>query len=236
MRYLSSFFVLGFLLASAGLAHAGTPCRDFELKDRDSGEVVSGCASLSVDSNKKDPPQLSPAMADHKRFGWKVVALNRGDMLAGMGIRPGDVLIQVNGYDMAAQATPAVLGEILGGYDKLIIVVGKKPLVKSAASSAATTTAAANTTLAASATPSKGTVVMQVTKGARGLTLNTVEPGSYFASIGVQPGDTLLKIAGQDVTDLASLSRLEKMAKNMDEVHVIILRAGSEMDLMVKSQ
>ena len=236
MRSLFSFLVFGLFLANAALVQAGTPCRDFELKDRDSGEVVKGCASLSVDSNKKNPPQLSPALVNHKRFGWKIVSLNRGSILAGMGLRPGDVLLQVNEYNMAAQETPAILGGILGDYKKLSIVIGQKASLALSPAQTPSHPAAANTTSAQSPAPNKGQIVMQVTKGPRGLTLNTVEPGSYFASIGVQAGDTLLKIAGQNVTDLSTLSRLEKLAKNMDEVHVIILRAGTEMDLMVKAQ
>lgn len=217
----TSWIIALMSLTLAQLSFAGTPCRDYVLTDLDSGETVTGCASLSVESNKNQPPQLSPARQQRVRFGWKLSGLSRADLFSRMGLRPGDVLLKVNGIDMASQETPAKLGEILGTNAKLVIVIGQKPLSQAAA---APSPSAANTQ------------IIQITKGARGLTLNTVEPGSYFANIGVQPGDTLLKIADQEVTDLASLQRLEQQAKGMDQVHVVILRQGQEMDMLIKSQ
>jgi type II secretory pathway component PulC len=205
--------VLLALLLSAPLR--AETCRSYQLVDNDTGERVEGCAPLSVSSNLSNPLQVVPALHDKVRFGWKIASLTRGDLLARMGLRPGDVLLMINGHDLAARADPAIIAEALAGSDTLVVTVGSKPR---------------------SGPPAQAVQVMEVTRGGQGIKLDVIPDDGFFATIGLQPGDTVLKIGGQSVTDMASLLRLEKEAEAMPEVHVLIRRGGKELDLLVKTQ
>ncbi|MFH1808598.1 MAG: hypothetical protein ABIJ09_07630 [Pseudomonadota bacterium] len=194
---------------------AAETCRSYEVIDTDTGERVEGCAQTSVSSSLSTPLQVVPALRDRVRFGWKIASLTRGDLLARIGLRPGDVMLAINGYELAVRDNPAIIAEVLGGSDKLVITVGSKPRTAPAV---------------------QPVQVMEVTKNNRGIKLDTIPDDGFFATIGLQPGDTVLKIAGQSVTDMTSLTQLEKQASNMPEVHVLILRGGKELDLLVKTQ
>jgi len=156
-----------------------------------------------------------PAMLNNVRFGWKIAELSRGDVLARIGLHVGDVLLMINGFDLAAQATPDKIAEVLANNDKLVLTIGSKPRA---------------------AGPASKVEVTEVVKAGKGLRLDKIPPKSFFANIGLEPGDTILSIAGRPVNDVDSLTKMEKEAEAMDEVHVVIQRGGKELDLLVKVQ
>lgn len=209
-------WVLALVLAGAigGQARAAA-CRDYTLIDMDSGEQVDGCVQDVVRSTRGRPLAVVPAMLNGKRFGWKIAELSRGDVLARIGLHLGDVLLTLNGFDLAAQSTPDKIAEVLANNDKLVLTVGSKPRA---------------------AGPAGKVEVTEVVKAGKGLRLDRIPPKSFFANIGLEPGDTILSIAGRPVNDIDSLTKMEKEADAMDEVHVVILRQGKELDLLVKVQ
>jgi len=205
------------LLATAGAtAHASGSCREYTLYDNDTEERVDGCVPLQVDATNTKPVQVVPAMKKRARFGWKIAELSRGDLLARLGLRPGDVILSLNGYDLGAQDTPNIIADILGRDDKLIISVGKKPRARM--------------------DKAKGTTMMEVTKNNKGIKLDKIPAGSFFETIGLEPGDVVLSIGGHKVKSPGVLAGLAEDAEKMPEVHVIILRNGQEMDLLVKTE
>jgi type II secretory pathway component PulC len=206
---------LAIVLAVAIGGQARAACRDYSLIDADTGEQVDGCVQETVKSTQAKPLSVVPAMLNGVRFGWKIAELSRGDLLARIGLHTGDVLLTLNGYDLAAQATPDKIADVLGANDKLVVTVGSKPRATA---------------------PASKVTVTEVAKAGKGLRLDRIPPKSFFANIGLEPGDTILSIAGMPINDVDSLTRMERQAEAMDEVHVVILRAGKELDLLVKVQ
>ncbi|MBN2358161.1 MAG: hypothetical protein JXR83_01825 [Deltaproteobacteria bacterium] len=203
------------LAGALGGDAAAAVCRDYTLIDTDTNEQVDGCVQEVVHSTRAKPLAVVPALHKGVRFGWKIAELSRGDVLARIGLHVGDIILTMNGYDMAAQATPDKIAEILANNDKLVLTVGSKPRTTS---------------------PSTKVQVTEVVKAGKGLRLDRIPAKSFFANIGLEPGDTILSIAGRPVNDVDSLTRLEKEANAMDEVHVVIMREGKELDLLVRVQ
>lgn len=214
MRVFSCLLALVVAAAISSQARAAA-CRDYTLIDMDSGEQVDGCVQDTVRSSKTRPLAVVPAMLNGARFGWKIAELSRGDVLARIGLHVGDVLLTLNGFDLAAQATPDRIADVLANNDKLVLTVGSKPRT---------------------AGPTGKVEVTEVVKTGKGLRLDKMPPKSFFANIGLEPGDTILSIAGRPINDIESLTKMEREAEAMDEVHVVIQRGGKELDLLVKVQ
>lgn len=216
MRLAALALSITFAASLSSPAQASGSCREYTLYDNDTEERVDGCVPLRVDATNTKPVQVVPAMKKRVRFGWKIAELSRGDMLARMGLRPGDVLLSINGYDLAAQATPDIIVDILGRDDKLILSVGTKPRARM----------------------DKGadTKIMEVSQIPKGIKLDTIPPGSFFETIGLEPGDVVISIGGHKATNPRVMQQLAEDAEKMPEVHVVILRSGQEMDLLVKTE
>jgi len=215
MRIAAFLLCFGLVVTTATTANASGSCRDYMLYDNDTGERVEGCVPLHVEATNTKPVQVVPAMKKKTRFGWKIAELSRGDMLARMGLRPGDVILALNGYDLASKRTPDIIAEILGNDDKLVITVGRKPRPR--------------------IDKPAGRTVMEVTQSTKGITLTKIPDDSFFETIGLQPGDTVLSIGGRKVKTFTMLNALAEDAEKMAEVHVVIRRAGQEVDIVVKS-
>jgi S1-C subfamily serine protease len=66
-----------------------------------------------------------------------------------------------------------------------------------------------------------------------GVRVAGVTPGSPAEKAGVKEGDVLLKVAGQDVANLASFSGILRGLAPGQTVKVILSRAGAEQELDV---
>jgi S1-C subfamily serine protease len=69
-----------------------------------------------------------------------------------------------------------------------------------------------------------------------GVKVESIVPGSPAAAAGLQPGDVLQTIAGENVTSLGRYSEILKQHAPGDEVKVGVERAGKPLEVSVKLQ
>jgi serine protease Do len=138
------------------------------------------------------------------------------------GIKPGDAILKVDDTDISSDRDLAkVIGGIAPGKDvKLSIIRGGKPETVTVTLGTLPTekpqmaNAGAGETKAVPEATSLSSFGLEVTpdKEGKGLTVTKIDPKSEAADSGLKEGDTILQVAGADVSDQASLDGALKKA------------------------
>jgi serine protease Do len=140
------------------------------------------------------------------------------------GIKPGDTILKVDNQDVSSDRDLAkIIGNIPPGKDvKLAIIRDGKPETVTVTLGIMPT----DKPEMANADPAKPAAVdtstslsafgLDIGPGAngKGVKVLKVDPKSQAADLGLKEGDTILKIQGQDVTDVASVSAAMKKVGN----------------------
>ena len=146
------------------------------------------------------------------------------------GIKPGDAILKVNETDVTTDRDLAkIIGNIPPGKEvKLSIIRDGKPETVSVTLGQMPTDKPemANADAAKPATPDATASLtkygLQVGPGAngKGVKIVKVEQNSNASDLGLKEGDTILKIGGQDVTDVANL---ESALKKVGDKKILLL-------------
>jgi len=72
--------------------------------------------------------------------------------------------------------------------------------------------------------------------GKPGMVVQSVIEGSPAALAGMQNGDRVMKIAGEEIRDIYAYMRVLEKFDERDETDIVVLRDGREQKLRVKFQ
>src|SRR5262245_27505075 len=178
----------------------------------DRGRVVRGWRGVAI---QDVTDELAPAFGVKEREGVLVADIVKGGPADGAGIRPGDVIVEFDGSVIAevpdlqrrvARAAPGQVKSVVvvreRGRLPLRVTVGEMP-----SDTAPVATGEATGRLGLEVGPLDAETAQRLGRpDASGVLVTAVAAGSPAARAGVRPGDVLLDVDRQPVTDAGSLA------------------------------
>ena len=157
----------------------------------------------------------------HSDSGVLVVAIRRGSAAAAAGLRPGDVLLRVDGRPVAAPSDLAARTDSSATRVFARLRGAKRDLVRVTAIDSASERGEATLGIGVSASsPARGVPVLSVTSG------------SIAQRAGLRPGDRLIRIGDADVSSVERAERLLR-AVAADPVFVVFERDSIQRGILI---
>ena len=182
------------------------------------GSVSRGWLGVNIQNVTND---LAAGLGMSKAEGALVAGVNAGSPAAKGGLKPGDVIVAVDGERIEKmRELPRRIARISAGNDtqmtvirggkerSLTITIGAMPKVDKVAAVAPEEVEKPRFGMVLSALTDKTRAQFGVEKGEVGVVVSGVDPNGIAAKKGVRPGDVIRRISGQEVATPADVIRI----------------------------
>jgi S1-C subfamily serine protease len=189
---------------------------------------------------KKEPAKLGLEI-EEREGAIHVIDVEAGMTAAIAGVEKGDKLLQLNGKDVKSiEDVQNELKKVLDG-DKLIV-----QFVRSSDKEDVTYTATLNAAkgkdtaklvardekkVEKKVEKKKGVLGIAVVPDAQGILVQDVEPDTAAAAFGIQKGDVVKKVGGQDIADIEALRGVLSKLSAGDKVTIHVSRGGQTVEV-----
>ncbi len=192
------------------------------------GEVIRGWLGVSIQT-------LSPALARSfgldRATGALVTQVLPGSPAAQAGIRQGDILLTFNGREIrGVRSLQLLVANTPSGRqaDLELLRDGKKLAVKVTI----TTESEESPRVGVETGKASGLGLTVVpAEGGQGVEVESVDPQGVTASTGIRPGDLILSLNRQEISDLASFKQAIARNKDAGYVRLLIKRGNTRLYL-----
>jgi serine protease Do len=182
------------------------------------GSVSRGWLGVNIQNVTKD---LAAGLGMSKAEGALVAGVNAGSPAAKGGLKPGDVIVAVDGERIEKmRELPRRIARISAGNDTqmtvirggkeraLTITIGAMPKADKVAAVASEKVEKPRFGMVLSALTDKTRAQFGLEKGEVGVVVSGVDPNGIAAKKGVRPGDVIRRISGQEVATPADVIRI----------------------------
>jgi serine protease Do len=201
---------------------------------RENGRVARGWLGVHVQSVT---PEIAESLDLDAPRGALVSKVSQASPASSGGIRPGDVILGVNGQNVSAlRDLPRLIASIKAGADAKIkilragnemslpIRIGTAPEAELAAAPGPEDASVAGMKLAELDDAARRRLRLDQAEG--GVLIVGVADASPAARLGLAPGDAILSVAGSPVSSAGDVRRLIAEAKSAERRSVLLLVAG----------
>jgi serine protease Do len=182
------------------------------------GSVSRGWLGVNIQNVTKD---LAAGLGMSKAEGALIAGVNAGSPAAKGGLKPGDVIVAVNGERIEKmRELPRRIARISAGSDtqmtvirggkerSLTITIGAMPKADKVTAVAPEKVEKPRFGMVLSALTDKTRAQFGLEKGEAGVVVSGVDPNGIAAKKGVRPGDVIRRISGQEVATPADVIRI----------------------------
>ena len=213
-----------------------------QLKDK--GAVARGWLGVNIQRVTKD---LAAGLGMKTPEGALVSNVTQDSPAAKAGLKAGDVIVAVEGEriekmrELPRRVARLPAGQtfdltvVRNGRERIIdVVIGKMPGAKKKVAATMDKSAKPRFGLTLAAIDERTRTRFSVDRNIEGVVVTAVEPGSIAAEKGIWPGDFVRRIAGQEISDPAEVSKLLAKAVKQSRdnkrnvVLVLVNRKGND--------
>ncbi len=205
------------------------------------GKVTRGWLGVSI---QRVTPEIAKGLGLEKERGALVADVVEAGPAARAGIKSGDVIVEYDGkaIDQASQLPILVAETPIGKSVKIIVLRENKsvPITAKIEELKEQTKAVASAQESGELGLSVENVTAEIAKslglkGAQGVVITDVQPGSPAADGGLQRGDVILELNRQPIRNVTELHKLLEQAKQGANLLFLISRGGNNLFLALKA-